>query len=245
MCSVPSAPQQHDVGEGAADVDADAKAASTSSAPGSAWTCRVHQPRLHRGRRAVQPRAPRSSRAQPRASLPHRRPARRVDHHAVVGARGRGRLTNSLRTSRSTRHRVALQRVAPAAGARDLVAEHVAAPDRHGELGGQDAVLAVRVEQVQRRPARPAAIQAVGRDARRSERTWSTPPPRGTGSRAGTARRPETCPAPPCRARTRRPRSGSAARPRSPRPSARPCWRTCWSCRPGRRPTAGRPRRRR
>src|SRR6266581_9346383 len=54
---------------------------------------------------------------------------------------------------------IALERIAPATAARQLVAIDVAARDRHRDLGRHHAMLGVRVDDVDRRPPGTSAVE--------------------------------------------------------------------------------------
>src|SRR5262249_8362643 len=111
----------------------------------------------HRG-----PRRRASARAQLRAALRGGllvdSPGRRIDDDAVVVACGGKTHELVAHIAQHTRG-LALERIAPAAGPRHLVAEDVAALDRHRELRLQQPFSPPRVEEVLGRPARPAAVE--------------------------------------------------------------------------------------
>ena len=151
--------EQDDIGEGAADIDADAPAAHaplSGALPGVSGI----GPRETAGG-AAHPRAALSSAR--RASVPARSTCQRgaVDDHAIVVARG---VIADQLVAQVAQHgvRVALQRVAPAAGTGELVAEDVALHDGLGELARERALAGPGVHQVARGLAGAAAIEPVG-----------------------------------------------------------------------------------
>src|SRR2546422_107800 len=86
------------------------------------------------------------------------RPRGSIHQYPVIVARGGMR--NQL-VAEVAQHapRFALEWITPTAGARNLMAENVAALDHRGELARQDAFLRFRVDHVERWLARPAAIK--------------------------------------------------------------------------------------
>ncbi len=103
--------------------------------------------------------------AQPRAAIAGSPPRRRRAAHSATPRRSRGRRRrrDQLVLDVAQDHRrIAFQRIAPAAGTGDLMAEHVAAPDRHRQFRRAAARFSrVGVQVVHRRLARAAAIEPV------------------------------------------------------------------------------------
>ena len=232
------------VGEGAADVDADAQASWRPSA-----TCHCEAPQRRE-------RSPLTSRVPPggdcfvasllamTVSRPRRSPADR---------RAPPRRSRAPRLRSSPAHRAdpsppasgrAVQRIAPAAGAGQFVAEHLAAPQRHRELGVQHLLRSAspgRARCARARPA-PPPCRPYGRCVCRSARTCRIAlvgqhaPGLALRHAAAELSRRRRCPA-----RIRSPALRAGSPPRSPRPRSSPCWRTCRCCRPARPPTAAPP----
>ena len=150
--------QENDIGEGAPDIDADAVGAHALLS-GAVSTGGI-SPREDCRRRG------------PPSCGPQFRPARlgcgmidpprgAIDDHAVVIARSA--LTDQL-VAQVAQHglRIALQRIAPAAGAGELVAEDIAMLDGLGELARQGAFVRPRIHRVARGLAGAPAIEPVG-----------------------------------------------------------------------------------
>ena len=151
-------------GAGAADGKSDHAARTSRSARrrGSPLRAAAAGRRMAAGRVSATPPVAPSSPARARAwrAAPRRglvdASRRGIDHHAVVVAR-------RLQADQLVAHvaqdagGIALQRIAPAAGARLLVAEDVAAPHGHRDLGGDVALLAAPVVSTLRdgRPGAP------------------------------------------------------------------------------------------
>src|SRR5262245_6157370 len=85
-------------------------------------------------------------------------PGRRIDDDAIVVVRGSEAHELVAHVAQHTPG-LALEGIAPAARPRHLVAEDVAALDRHRQLRLKQPVLGRRVEKILRRPARPAAVE--------------------------------------------------------------------------------------
>src|SRR5262245_55677301 len=88
-------------------------------------------------------------------------PGRAIDHHPIVGG-GLLRAQELVAYVSEDRRGIALERVAPATGAGQHMAEHVALLDRHGELAGQDAIFLRRIEIVLGGSTGTAAVEAEG-----------------------------------------------------------------------------------
>ena len=146
--------QYDDIGEGAADIDADPNAAHELR-PAAAY-----------GTAHARPSA-RSRPARGAVRGPERAGRRLIDGPGCAVDRNPVRLPGELLRDqlvadvREHPFRVALQRVAPAAAAGQLVPEHVASPDGQGDLARQRLRLALRIEDVDRGRPRLAAVEAV------------------------------------------------------------------------------------